>query len=149
MLKKYNIIYIMRKGTSLIRPIIRNYTTHTKLHILPINWKEMTPSQKIVLIDKLETQKYLDIDYKNNDIIPSIIELENNNNKTLDDEDLLVNYYNMLLDSNEVIEEYDYKLDEVYTSLQEDYINNKKGGRKRKSRRNKRKGGKTKKNRRR
>ena len=140
----------MRKGKNLLRPIIRSYTINNNNYALPNNWKQMTPKQKIKLANQLEIQREIDINYKNNDVIPSIIKLEKEKKKDDNNKELMKEYYyDILLDSNEIINDYDNMISDIYESLQEDYINEKKGGKKRKTRKNKKKGGKTKKNRRR
>tara|TARA_B100000900_G_C20554292_1_gene706104 strand:- start:421 stop:1041 length:621 start_codon:yes stop_codon:yes gene_type:complete len=134
----------MRKGKNLLRPIIRSYTINNNNYGLPNNWKEMTPKQKIKLVDQLEIQREIDINYKNNDLIPSIIKLEKDKRKDDNNKELMKEYYyDMLLDSNEVINDYNNMINDIYENLDEDYNTNKKTGGKKTIKRKKRRNGKT------
>lgn len=82
----------------------------------------MTPKQKIKLVDQLEIQREIDINYKNNDLIPSIIKLEKDKRKDDNNKELMKEYYyDMLLDSNEVINDYNNMINDIYENLDEDY----------------------------
>lgn len=130
----------MRKGKNLIRPIIRSYTINNNNYTLPNNWKQMTPKQKIKLANQLEIQREIDINYKNNDLIPSLIKLEKDKKKDDNNKELMKEYYyDMLLDSNEVINDYNNMIYDIYENLDEDYNKNKKNGGKKTIKRKKRK----------
>ena len=100
------------------KPSIRNISV---LKNLQIDSSKIPSKEKILLLDKLNYQKELDIHYKNTYILPTIISLEKKNNKSKKDKLMLEMYHEMLADTNDVINEINDDINELNDSVNEDY----------------------------
>ena len=91
-------------------------TTMTKRNIgIPIskndiNLSKMSLSEKKRMLDSLTHERKLDIDWRKDYIIPTIINLENKKNKSLKEKNLLEETHQSLIDSREIVSELDNEI---------------------------------------